>query len=89
MQTTGGPRGHAIAYACTSCRGVSIRAVEPLLIGLLIARLARPDAVTLLRTSNFDPAEAEKLRTEEAVLLARLDEIADERADGLLTGAQA
>ena len=33
--------------------------------------------------------EAERQRTEEAVLLARMDAIADERADGDLTGRQA
>jgi DNA invertase Pin-like site-specific DNA recombinase len=89
MQANG--TGHAITYACKSCRGVSIRAeqVEPLVLGHVVQRLARPDAVTLLRTSTFDTTEAAELHTEEAVLLARLDEIADERADGLLTGAQA
>jgi hypothetical protein len=46
-----GPRGYAITYACKSCRGVSVRAehVEPMLLGLLVERLARSDAETLLR----------------------------------------
>ena len=89
MQANG--TGHAITYACKSCRGVSIRAeqVEPLVMGHLVKRLARPDAVKVLRKKVYDTGEAEKLHTEEAVLLARMDEIADERADGLLTGAQA
>jgi hypothetical protein len=77
-----------ITYACKSCRVVSIRAqhVEPLPLGTLITRLARSDAEKLLRKKVYNPAEAEQLRTEQAVLLSRLDEIADERADGLLTG---
>ena len=91
MQATGGPRAHQITYSCKSCRGVSIRAehVEPLVMGYVVRRLARPDAAKVLRKKVYDTAEAEQLHTDEAVLLARLDEIADERADGLLTGAQA
>lgn len=82
---------HQITYVCRKCRGNSVRAglVEPLLADLVAARLARPDAARLLRAPTHDPAEAEKLRLESATLAARLDEIADERADGLLTGAQA
>jgi hypothetical protein len=59
-----GPRGYSITCACKSCRGVSVRAehVEPMLLGLLVERLARPDAETLLRT-------------EEAVLRARLAQL--------------
>ena len=55
-----GPRGYALTYACKSCRGVSVRAehVEPMLLGLLVERLARPDAETLLRTKAHDLAEA-------------------------------
>jgi hypothetical protein len=43
----------------------------------------------LLKAELHDAAEAEALRTEENTLRSRLNEIADERADGLLTGAQA
>ncbi|MGV0788685.1 recombinase family protein [Mycolicibacterium sp. XJ2] len=80
-----------ITYSCKSCRGVSIRAehVEPLISGIVSERLARPDAVDLLKTELHDEAEAEALRVERMALLSRLDEIADERADGLLTGQQA
>ena len=82
---------HSITYSCKQCRGVSIRAehVEPLLYQLVSGRLAMPDAVDLLKAELHDTAEAEALRGERATLLARLDEIADERADGLLTGKQA
>jgi DNA invertase Pin-like site-specific DNA recombinase len=86
--STGSP---AIAYSCKQCRGVSIRAehVEPLIVGVIAGRLAKPDAVDLLKAELHDGAEAEALRVEANALLARLDEIADERADGLLTGRQA
>lgn len=84
-------RAYALAYACKTCRGVSVRAehIEPLLLALLVERLARPDAVALLRASNLDAAEAKKLRTEEAVQLALLDETADLYADGKFTAEQA
>lgn len=79
-----------ITYACKGCRGVSVRAahVEPLVFGFVAGRLARPDAVDLLKAEH-DDIETEALRTEANALRARLDEVADERADGLLTGQQA
>ncbi|MBX8688666.1 recombinase family protein [Mycobacterium sp. 20091114027_K0903767] len=79
------------AYQCKSCRGVSIRAehVEPLLLETLIRRLSRDDAIDLLRNDGPDDEETKALRAEAEKLTDRLDEIADERADGLLTGAQA
>lgn len=80
-----------IAYGCKQCRGVSVRAehVEPMVEAVVAGRLARPDAVDLLKSELHDQAEAEALRADKQVLLSRLDEIADERADGLLTGPQA
>jgi DNA invertase Pin-like site-specific DNA recombinase len=86
-----GKGAHDIVYVCKQCRGVSIRAqhVEPQLVGLIGGRLAQPDAVDLLRAEEHDTAEAEALRVESNTLLARLDQIADERADGQLTGRQA
>jgi hypothetical protein len=90
---SGGQRTYdkAIVYSCKECRGVSIAAehVEPLLYRIVSGRLAMPDAIDLLQAEIHDEAEAEALRTEENALLARLDEIADERADGMLTGKQA
>jgi DNA invertase Pin-like site-specific DNA recombinase len=79
------------AYRCKACLGVAIRAddVEPLMYEIVSGRLAEPDAVDLLKAELHDAAEAEALRTEENTLRSRLNEIADERADGLLTGAQA
>ncbi|MGB3521938.1 MAG: recombinase family protein [Mycobacterium sp.] len=80
-----------ITYACKVCRGVSVRAqhVQPLVYEMVGGRLAMPDAADLLRAEIHDEVEAEALRVEANALLTRLDEIADERADGLLTGAQA
>jgi DNA invertase Pin-like site-specific DNA recombinase len=87
----GAPRSHSITYACKTCRGCSVRAehVEPLIYKVIGGRLARADAVDLLKAEVHDAAEAEALRVERLALLGRLDEIADERADGLLTGQQA
>lgn len=86
-----GQVAHSIVYGCKKCRGVSIRAehIEPRLYRLVGGRLAMEDARDLLKGELHDPAEAEALRTETNMLLSRLDEIADERADGLLTGKQA
>jgi hypothetical protein len=42
---------------------------------VLVKRLMRKDAAKLLRRAMFDPAEAEKLRAEEAVLRAKLVEL--------------
>ena len=80
-----------IVYVCKACHGVSILSenLEPIVYRIVSGRLAMPDAVDLLKAGQHDTAEAEALRTERAALLVRLDEIADERADGLLTGAQA
>lgn len=85
------PRAYALAYACKTCRAVSIRSehVKPLLLGLLVERLSRPDAKKLLRKKAFTSAQAEKLHAEEKALLARLDAIGVERGLELLTGRQA
>ena len=77
------------AYRCRFCLGVAVRAeeAEPWVYEAVIQRLAEPDAVDLLKAELHDAAEAEALRTEENTLRARLNEIADERADGLIDGA--
>jgi DNA invertase Pin-like site-specific DNA recombinase len=81
--------GH-VSYVCTTCYKVSARAcyLEPLIYGLIGGRLAKPDAVDLLRKEAHDVAEAEAIRTEKASLYGRLDEMAVERAQGLLTARQ-
>ena len=79
-----------IAYSCRACRGVSIRAehVEPLLYSVVSGRLAMPDAIDLLKAELHDEAEAEALRIETSTLMAELDNLAVERAEGLLTARQ-
>ncbi len=86
-----GQKAHGITYSCKRCRGCSIRAghIEEFLYNLVVGRLTKPDAVDLLKSEVHDVAEAERMRAEQMALLDRLDEIADERADGLLTGQQA
>jgi DNA invertase Pin-like site-specific DNA recombinase len=77
-----------LVYRCKTCLSLSITAehVEPLIYAVVSSRLAQPDAVDLLRAEQHDQAEAEALRLETNTLLARLDEIAAERADGLIDG---
>jgi DNA invertase Pin-like site-specific DNA recombinase len=81
----------ALSYRCRECFGVSVRGehVEPMLMALLTARLAQPDAIDLLKAELHDEAEAESLRTQANTLTTELDAIGIERADGLLTGRQA
>jgi DNA invertase Pin-like site-specific DNA recombinase len=69
--------GRVLAYRCKSCRGLSVRAtdVQPLVMGALIKRLSRPDAVKLLRKKTYDPGEARRARTDEAVLRAKLAQL--------------
>jgi DNA invertase Pin-like site-specific DNA recombinase len=80
-----------LTYICKGCHGTSVRAeyVEPLLLDIVGGRLAMADAVDLLKAEQHDTEQAESLRAQANSLLIRLDEIADERADGLLTGKQA
>jgi hypothetical protein len=80
-----------LTYICKSCHGINVRAeyVEPLLLDIVGGRLAMADAVDLLKAEEHDTEQAESLRAQANSLLIRLDEIADERADGLLTGKQA
>lgn len=80
-----------VVYVCKPCHGVSILSdnLVPIVYAVVAGRLAKPDAVDLLKAEIHDQAEAEALRVAANTLLGRLDEIADERADGLLTGKQA
>ena len=69
---------------------MSIRAeqVEPILMGLIVGRLVKPDAVDLLRAEEHDEAAAEQLREQAAALYRKLDKLAEEHADELLTARQ-
>lgn len=86
-----GQMSHKIAYSCRRCRRCSIRSehVEPIINEAVVQKLSAPDAVDLLKSPAADPDQAQRITDEKSVLHGRLNEIADERADGLLTGAQA
>ncbi len=80
-----------IQYNCRKCFkcGIAEHCLKPVVLGLVGGRLAKPDAADLLRGQEHDSAEAEEIRQKVAVLTTRLDEIAAERGEGLLTGRQA
>jgi DNA invertase Pin-like site-specific DNA recombinase len=81
----------AHAYSCKSCRGVAVRAddVEELLYKLVGGRLARTDAVDLLKAEIHDEAEAEAIRTQLAALHEDRRQIGVDRGKRLLDGEQA
>lgn len=76
-------RGYTI-YACKQCYGCSRRqdAVDRLVIDLVLGFLARPDAAELLVDQHAEGLDA--LRRRERALMDRLDELALDRADGIL-----
>lgn len=83
-----GQVAHSITYGCKSCRGVSISAehVEPMVYAAIAERLARPDAVDLLKVAAHDVAEAERLRAEKQRLYAQIREAEAEYDDGVIDG---
>lgn len=83
-----GKKAHAITYACKSCRRCGIRAanVEPLVYKLIGGRLARPDAVDLLKADAHDAAEAERLTAEANTLYAQIREAESEYDEGIIDG---
>jgi DNA invertase Pin-like site-specific DNA recombinase len=82
-------RGNRV-YFCGTCHGVTITAahVEDDVYDVVSGRLAMPDAVDLLKAQH-DEAQAEALRLRANAYNVELDNIAVERAEGLLTGRQA
>ncbi len=82
-----GQSGHRIAYACKTCRGCSVRAehAEPAVRGMVASRLARPDAVDLLKAGH-DEVETEGLRTERNALLAQIADAEAEYDEGIIDG---
>lgn len=83
-----GQTAHRIVYACKTCFGCSIRAgyVEPLIYKTVARRLARADAVDLLRSAQFDPAEAKRLADEKQALYAQIRAAEAEYDDGMIDG---
>lgn len=86
-----GQIAETVSYACKRCRGCAIRGnvVEPIINEAVLQWLSAPEAVELLKIPAADPEQAQRINDERTLLHGRLNEIADERADGLLTGAQA
>lgn len=87
-RTNPGQKQQPPAYTCQACTRVRRKqaAVDELVESVMIARLALPDALSALATT--DPVEVERARNEVAKLEARLDLAADQYADGVLTGEQ-
>jgi DNA invertase Pin-like site-specific DNA recombinase len=79
--------GRAV-YVCKHCFGVTrdMERVDELVAGVVVARLARPDARELLITEKRTDINA--LRDAAAALRARQDEAAVLFADGAITGSQ-
>jgi DNA invertase Pin-like site-specific DNA recombinase len=86
-----GDRTRKVTYACRRCRRCGIRSdqVESIINEAVLQRLSGENATDLLKAPAADPDQAQKVTDEKSILHGRLNEIADERADGLLTGAQA
>lgn len=80
-----------VQYHCKNCFGIGVAAVhvEKFVLDLIGGRLAKKDAADLLRSKAHDSAEEEAIRQKIGTLNNRLDEIAAERGEGLLTGRQA
>ncbi|AZI58378.1 recombinase family protein [Nakamurella antarctica] len=76
------------AYTCQQCTRIRRKqsAVDEVVEGVMIARLTKPDALSVLAAG--DPEEAERAAAEMAALGARLELAADEYAEGNLTGPQ-
>lgn len=81
-------RGRAMAYCCRDCHGVSRRTaeVDNWVVWRVANALAHPDGWRALITTN--PTATKELRDQESVLQSRLDALAAEFADGVLTQSQ-
>ncbi|CAN5757594.1 recombinase family protein [soil metagenome] len=84
----GAPRSHSITYACKVCRGCSIRAdhIEPLVYGMVAGRLAREDAIDLLKSPQHDEVLAEQLRVQKQALYSDIRKANAEYDDGVIDG---
>lgn len=79
-----------IIYGCIGCRGAMIRSqqIEPEILQLVSDRLGREDAGELLKADERDDAEAQAQDKERNDLLAKLDQLAIDMTNGLLTARQ-
>jgi DNA invertase Pin-like site-specific DNA recombinase len=82
-----GARGQ-LRYRCTKCHGSTILKAdaENLIVDIVCARLARPDAKALL--IDRDAPDLDKLGAEANAIRARRDELAAELADDTITPAE-
>ncbi|MET9392427.1 recombinase family protein [Streptomyces sp. NPDC006624] len=85
----GSRRTHQPAYRCWSGKHVTrnAAAVDDFVERVVVERLARPDAVGLLRPSADDPQRGD-LAARAAVLRAKLKQYGDDYADDLITRQQ-
>lgn len=86
---TGRTQHGSRTYRCALLRGHMSRAAEPVdsyVDALVVARLLRPDAVTLIRTAS--PVDVQALRDEAASQRCRLRELTDLFTAGSITAAQ-
>jgi site-specific DNA recombinase len=74
-----GTRGSVPSYACVAgkCVGRNAAELERLVVGVIIQRLKRADAIDLLRPAAPE-VDVAGLRSEEAALRQRLDDLADD-----------
>lgn len=82
--------GHKIYRCYAAYNGHVSRAASPVeqwVSEVVIARLSRPDAAELLRDDSERP-DMVALRSEATALRARLDELATEWGDGVMTSSQ-
>jgi site-specific DNA recombinase len=83
-----GKTGHR-NYRCSGSLGHFSRQAEPVddyVTAVILARLARPDAAELL--ADTGKPDLDGMRTRSAVLRTRLDQLATEFGDGVLTASQ-
>jgi len=85
-----GTMAATITYQCKKCRRCSIRGpqLHDILLGIIKGRLVMEDAADLLYDEQHDEVDTEALREEAKTLYSRLDALAVEHADGLLTARQ-
>jgi DNA invertase Pin-like site-specific DNA recombinase len=87
MGSATGPQQRRV-YVCKACFGVTrdMERVDEMIEGIVVARLARPDAADLLISEKR--ADINELRDKAAALRARQDQAAGLFADGSITASQ-
>jgi site-specific DNA recombinase len=89
VHSGGRMKGHRV-YRCAQRNGHVSRKAEPVeayIVQVVVERLSRPDASSLLLTDSQRP-DVEHLQTERLAAQLRLDQVAKEFAEGELTASQ-